>query len=295
MASPMKYQLRHLTRYRYQHPVANSYNLACLEPRVLAHQQVQNAWIEVQPLAQHVSRYIDGFGNVRHLLHVQAPHSELAVLSCAEVEVLPRNYPASFAQATPITELCQYLQTPKDQQELFALWCTQPSKMIPILPEAKHFIAQLQRPEQSALALALRLNQYIFENFQYDQQFSSVVTQVDAVLKHRRGVCQDFAQLAISCLRSIGVPARYVSGYLQTLPPEGQARLMGADASHAWFSVYDPIYGWVDFDPTNNLIVDTAHITQAYGRDYSDVVPLKGVLQGGGEHELSVAVDVIPQ
>jgi transglutaminase-like putative cysteine protease len=295
MASPMKYQLRHLTRYRYQHPVANSYNLACLEPRVLAHQQVQNAWIEVQPFAQQVSRYIDGFGNIRHLLHVQAPHSELAVLSCAEVEVLPRNYPASFAEATPIAELTQFLQTPKDQQQLFALWCTQPSKMIPNLPEAQHFIAQLQSSEQSALALALRLNQYIFENFQYDPQFSSVVTQVDEVLKHRRGVCQDFAQLAISCLRSIGVPARYVSGYLQTLPPEGQARLMGADASHAWFSVFDPIYGWVDFDPTNNLIVDTAHITLAYGRDYSDVVPLKGVLQGGGEHELSVAVDVIPQ
>jgi transglutaminase-like putative cysteine protease len=295
MASPMKYQLRHLTRYRYQHPVANSYNLACLEPRVLAYQQVQNAWIEVQPFAQQVSRYIDGFGNVRHLLHVQAPHSELAVLSCAEVAVLPRNYPASFVDATPIAELAKFLQTPIDQQSLFALWCTQPSKMIPILPEAKHFIAQLQSPEQSALALALRLNQYIFENFQYDPQFSSVVTQVDDVLKHRRGVCQDFAQLAISCLRSIGVPARYVSGYLQTLPPEGQARLMGADASHAWFSVFDPIYGWVDFDPTNNLIVDTAHITLAYGRDYSDVVPLKGVLQGGGEHELSVAVDVIPQ
>ena len=295
MGSPMKYQLRHLTRYRYQHPVANSYNLACLEPRALAHQQVQNAWIEVQPLAQQVSRYVDGFGNIRHLLHVQAPHAELAVLSCAEVEVLPRNYPASFVDATPITELARYLQTPKDQQELFALWCTQPSKMIPILPEAKHFIAEMQSSEQSALALALRLNQFIFENFQYDPQFSSVVTQVDEVLKHRRGVCQDFAQLAISCLRSIGVPARYVSGYLQTLPPEGRARLMGADASHAWFSVYDPIYGWVDFDPTNNLIVDTAHITLAYGRDYSDVVPLKGVLQGGGEHELSVAVDVIPQ
>lgn len=295
MGSPMKYQLRHLTRYRYQHPVANSYNLACLEPRALAHQQVQNAWIEVQPLAQQVSRYIDGFGNVRHLLHVQAPHAELAVLSCAEVEVQPRNYPTSFTDATSITELARYLQTPKDQQELFALWCTQPSKMIPILPEAKHFIAEMQSSEQSALALALRLNQFIFENFQYDPQFSSVVTQVDEVLKHRRGVCQDFAQLAISCLRSIGVPARYVSGYLQTLPPEGQARLMGADASHAWFSVYDPIYGWVDFDPTNNLIVDTAHITLAYGRDYSDVVPLKGVLQGGGEHELSVAVDVIPQ
>ncbi len=295
MGSPMKYQLRHLTRYRYQHPVANSYNLACLEPRALAHQQVQNAWIEVQPLAQQVSRYVDGFGNIRHLLHVQAPHAELAVLSCAEVEVLPRNYPASFVDATLITELARYLQTPKDQQELFALWCTQPSKMIPILPEAKHFIAEMQSSKQSALALALRLNQFIFENFQYDPQFSSVVTQVDEVLKHRRGVCQDFAQLAISCLRSIGVPARYVSGYLQTLPPEGQARLMGADASHAWFSVYDPIYGWVDFDPTNNLIVDTAHITLAYGRDYSDVVPLKGVLQGGGEHELSVAVDVIPQ
>ncbi len=115
------------------------------------------------------------------------------------------------------------------------------------------------------------------------------------MINHRRGVCQDFAQLAISCLRSVGVPARYVSGYLQTLPPEGQPRLMGADASHAWFAVFDPQFGWVDFDPTNNLIVDTAHVTLAYGRDYSDVVPLKGVLQGAGEHQLSVAVDVIPR
>lgn len=289
----MKYHLSHLTRYRYQQSVANSYNLACLEPRNLPHQRVSAASIVVEPRPQQTERFIDGFGNIRHLLHLQSPHTELAVRSSAAVEVLPRNYPAALSDALSIQALTSALQKPQNSDELFALWCTVPSPMIPIVAEARQLITQLQSHQQSALALALQLNQFIFENFQYDPQFSTVVTQVDEVINHRRGVCQDFAQVAISCLRSVGVPARYVSGYLQTLPPEGQPRLMGADASHAWFAVFDPQFGWVDFDPTNNLIVDTAHITLAYGRDYSDVVPLKGVLQGTGEHELSVAVDVI--
>ena len=144
--------------------------------------------------------------------------------------------------------------------------------------------------------LAYRVEQAkkFFTEFQYDPEFSTVVTPLSEVLAHKRGVCQDFAQLAISCLRCVGIPARYVSGYLETRPPEGQPRLVGADASHAWFAVFEPTLGWIDFDPTNNILADEQHLTLAWGRDYADVVPLKGILHGNGGHQLSVAVDVVP-
>jgi transglutaminase-like putative cysteine protease len=133
----------------------------------------------------------------------------------------------------------------------------------------------------------------IYKDFKYDPGFSSIATPLIEVLKHRKGVCQDFAHLAIACLRMQGLAARYISGYLETVPPKGQKRLVGADASHAWFSVYVPHLGWVDFDPTNAKIPDEQHITAAWGRDYADVAPLKGVIFGGGdENILEVSVDV---
>ena len=130
--------------------------------------------------------------------------------------------------------------------------------------------------------------------FEFDPVATEVATPLEEVWKSRRGVCQDFAHVAIACLRSLGLPARYVSGYLRTIPPKGQPRMQGADASHAWFSAYCPVNGWVDFDPTNNLMPSDGHIVVAVGRDYSDVSPLCGILTGGGEHSLSVAVDVVP-
>ena len=132
----------------------------------------------------------------------------------------------------------------------------------------------------------------IHRDFTYDPQFTTIATPLLDVLKHRRGVCQDFAHVAIACLRSLGLAARYVSGYIETIPPAGQARLVGADASHAWFSLYVPEWGWLDFDPTNNQMASDQHIILAVGRDYQDVTPLKGVLFGGGKHQLDVSVDV---
>ena len=132
----------------------------------------------------------------------------------------------------------------------------------------------------------------IFREFEYDPHFTTVATPLSEVLAHRKGVCQDFAHLAISCLRGLGLAARYVSGYLETLPPPGQPKLQGADASHAWFSVFIPEMGWIDFDPTNNQMPMDKHVTVAIGRDYSDVTPLKGIIFGGGNHELEVSVDM---
>ena len=150
----------------------------------------------------------------------------------------------------------------------------------------------LGRPLLEAMA---DLNRRIHQEFTYDPHFTTVATPLNQVLTEQRGVCQDFAHLAMACLRAWGLAARYVSGYLETLPPPGQPRLIGADASHAWLAVYVPGVGWAEFDPTNDCMPGEQHITLAWGRDYGDVAPLKGVMTGGGSHSLEVSVDVAPQ
>jgi len=306
----MKYQLSHLTRYQYQQPIANSYNLACLQPRQLPYQQVLQSSLQVTPVASGLYSHQDSFGNVRHFIHLQPPHQELSVLASSIVEVQPRYLAGQLAKGVGFEQLqyCFTNQLPLSlnfevsgqpansvtNDFLLARQCRFASRMIPLLSGAAALWQQVQQPQRTVLENVSALMSLIFQEFSYDTEFSSVVTPVSEVLLHRRGVCQDFAQLAISSLRAVGIPARYVSGYLETQPPEGFERLVGADASHAWFAVYDPILGWVDFDPTNNLLPDERHLTLAYGRDYADVVPLKGVLQGLGEHLLEVAVDVMP-
>lgn len=290
----MKYQLKHLTEYVYQQPVANSYNLACLTPQALSYQKVCNTELDVYPNTAQLSHYTDYFGNVRHFIHLQPPHQQLTVISRAKLEVMPRNNSERLDQGCTLTQLQTYLQQNKTPASVWAKMLCQPSRMVPVTSEIGALLPPLRAPGQTVLQLAERLNHYIFAHFTYTPGFSTIVTPLSEVLKYRRGVCQDFAQLAISCLRANGIPARYVSGYLETQPARGQARLQGADASHAWFSVFDPKLGWVDFDPTNNLLPCQQHLTVAFGRDYADVVPLKGLVQGTGGHKLQVAVDVIP-
>jgi transglutaminase-like putative cysteine protease len=168
------------------------------------------------------------------------------------------------------------------------------SPHVPITKALADYAAPSFSPGRPWLAAVLDLTARVFSQFQYDPTATTVNTPVAQVLQNRRGVCQDFAHLQIGCLRSLGLPARYVSGYLLTAPPAGQQRLVGADASHAWLSAFCPELGWIDFDPTNNQIPTTKHITLAWGRDYSDVCPIKGVLVGGGQHRMRVAVDVVP-
>ncbi|MDR6982534.1 transglutaminase-like putative cysteine protease [Rheinheimera pacifica] len=290
----MKYQLIHQTEYRYAQTVANSYNLAWLTPRQLPYQQVEHCSLSVNPAPSLIQQRSDSFGNTQHFIHVQPPHKQLRVTSRSTLQVRPRHNILKIRDATDCNGLFAHLRRHIDATTLDALLCQHASRMIPLLPAAKALIMPLMQPGQNILQLAQALNQLIFTEFQYDPEFSTVVTPLSEVLAHKRGVCQDFAQLAISCLRCVGIPARYVSGYLETRPPEGQPRLVGADASHAWFAVFEPTLGWIDFDPTNNILADEQHLTLAWGRDYADVVPLKGILHGNGEHQLSVAVDVVP-
>ena len=290
----MRYQLIHQTEYRYAQPVANSYNLAWLTPRQLPYQQVEHSSVSVNPAPSLIQQRSDSFGNTQHFIHVQPPHKQLSVTSRSTLQVMPRHNVLKIRDATDSSGLFAHLRQHTDTITLDALLCQHASRMIPLLPAAKAVIMPLMQPGQNILQLAQALNQLIFTEFKYDPEFSTVVTPLSEVLAHKRGVCQDFAQLAISCLRSVGIPARYVSGYLQTQPPEGQPRLVGADASHAWFAVFEPTLGWIDFDPTNNILADEQHLTLAWGRDYADVVPLKGLLQGHGVHQLEGEVDVVP-
>ena len=150
------------------------------------------------------------------------------------------------------------------------------------------------KANRSVFEASFELMQRIYTDFKFDSKFSNVATPLTEVMKAKKGVCQDFAQIAIACVRSIGLPARYVSGYIETLPPPGKEKLIGSDASHAWFSAYIPKFGWIDFDPTNNQIPKNQHITVSYGRDYYDVAPLKGVIYSNGENKMKVSVDIRP-
>ncbi len=285
-----RYRLRHLTRYQYQSPVLHSYHLSCLQPRELPQQQVVQSRQLLLPKPQTTHSYTDCFGNQRQFFHLNEPHQQLDVEVRAELLLTCRDTAALPGQGGSLAAALA-----EQTAEPALAWYRQASPLVPLLPEAAAIWRQLQRPELDLLSNVARLNQYIFSEFRYQSEATTVTTPLSAVLHQRAGVCQDFAQLAIAVLRSQGFAARYVSGYLETSPPPGQPKLQGADASHAWFAVYDAVHGWVEFDPTNNLLPDHQHVRLAFGRDYADVVPFKGVVQGGGQHQLSVEVDLVPE
>ena len=168
------------------------------------------------------------------------------------------------------------------------------SPFVAVRPAFREYAEPSFLPGRPLLEAVADLNERIYREFKYDPHFTTVATPLDEVLSERRGVCQDFAHLAIACLRSLGLAARYVSGYILTVPPPGRPRLVGADASHAWLSVFVPGLGWADFDPTNDLLPDLQHVTLAWGRDFSDISPLRGVILGGGEQKIDVRVTVEP-
>ena len=245
----------------------------------------------------------DFFGNRVAYFAVQEPHSRLDVVATSQVTLFGASWPDAGASRS-WEEVGQLLAaaTQADLREVRQFVLDSP--LVTANPECAEYAAPSFGPGRPVLDAMQDLNQRIYHDLSYDPHFTTVATPVHDVLLHRRGVCQDYAQLAIACVRSMGLAARYVSGYLETVPPPGQTDqavqpeaveaipLVGAAASHAWLSVYSPGQGWVDFDPTNNMMPMDQHITLAWGRDYNDVTPLKGVAFGGGTHNLEVAVEV---
>jgi len=225
---------------------------------------------------------------------VQQSHTALEITAVSHVETTPPAMPDPTATLA-WEGVADRLRAHAHPDELDAYQYVFPSPLVAVPPDVLAYARASFAPATPVLAGAMDLMGRIFKDFKYDKAATTVDTDVADVLSRRKGVCQDFAHLLISCLRGLGLPARYVSGYLETQPPPGKPKLVGADASHAWVSLYVPDQGWVDLDPTNNLIPGDQHITLAWGRDYGDVTPVKGVVMGGGTHTLSVMVDVAPQ
>lgn len=287
----MRYQISHSTTYQYAVPISLCHNIACLLPRQTPQQQVVSSYLQITPRAAYVQERSDFFGNRLHHFAVQRTHQSLTVTAHSEVVVRALEYPG-LLQTTRWEEVRDNILLDNSAQGLEARGYILPSPFITPTSTIRAFAEISFQPHRTVLEAMLDLNHRIFTEFTYDPHFTTVVTPLEDVLQYRRGVCQDFAHLAIACVRAMGIPARYVSGYLETLPPPGQEKLQGADASHAWLSVYDPMLGWADFDPTNDQIPSHQHITTAWGRDYSDVSPLQGMFFGSAEHQLKVAVDV---
>lgn len=287
----MKYRITHTTAYQYSEPASLSQNELFLTPRATARQQVLQTELVFDPQPQYLHRRIDYFDNIAHVFMVQQPHKALSLTAVSIVRTGRAQNPDAAA-TLPWETAAQRLRAHLQPEELDASQFVFPSPMILFNPAILDYARISFPPGRPVLEGGLELMGRIFTEFAYDKSASTVDTPVTQVLATRRGVCQDFSHLAIACLRSLGLAARYVSGYLETLPPPGKPKLVGADASHAWVALYVPDEGWVDLDPTNNVLAGESHVTLAWGRDYSDVAPVKGVVMGGGVHTLSVEVDV---
>lgn len=290
----MIYSIQHTTTYTYQEQVSMSYSRACLMPRTSDRQECLSFRLETTPRCTVNSERRDCYGNQAVYFSVLQPHREFSITAHSSVEVQPANAPEPKS-TMPWNVVQTHLQTVTTHEARDAYQFIFPSRYIPVGDEFRDYAAPSFSDGRPILEAAVDLMTRINTEFTYDSLSTDLSTPVDEVLKMRKGVCQDFAHLQIACLRSIGIAARYVSGYLNTLPPPGQPKLLGADASHAWLSVYVPEHGWIDLDPTNDVIVNTDHVTLAWGRDFDEVSPLKGVTMGGGTHTLGVSVDVIEQ
>jgi transglutaminase-like putative cysteine protease len=291
----VKYRVVHRTEYLYGGTVTHCHNLAHLRPREVAGQRCLSHRLEIDPLPLERVEYNDFFGNPVSYFSIQQPHQRLTVNAVSELMMDDANGQAPLEDRTPWDEVRTRLSMSAEPALIESRQYVLDSPLVTVTADLARYAGPAFAPGRPLLEAVLDLMSRVHHEFSYDPGFSSVTTPLEEVFASRRGVCQDFAHLAIGCLRAMGLAARYVSGYLETLPPPGGEKLQGADASHAWFSVYLPDAGWLDFDPTNNQMPRGQHMTTAWGRDFSDVTPLKGVIFGSDPgHHLEVSVDVTP-
>ena len=293
-----RYRVEHRTHYAHPERVTTSTHVMHLEPRRLPAQEVIDYELAIEPAPASVSRRVDYFGNAVHHVTLLTPYTSLTVISRAEVVVSEREPLLETAFDVPHDPAWEAVRDGIRRRErawapALVEFCAA-SPHITTSPALEAFARLAFTPGRPIGDAARALMRYIHEEFTFLPHETTIATSVEQVLADRHGVCQDLAHLQIAAMRAIGLPARYVSGYLLTDPPPGQARLTGADASHAWVSAYCAGEGWVDLDPTNGCVADARHVTIGWGRDYDDVSPLRGVLLGGEAHTLRVGVSVIP-
>jgi len=292
--SSSRYRITHKTHYRYTDPVAICQNQVMMIPRELPRVKCRETKVQIQPTPGLSSSHVDYYGNPVHTFSIEAQHRELTVIVSSDVEVTETSFPP--AERTEPWEWVRDAISSGTNPNWFSV-CEfrYPSSMVPTGEKFAQYAQQSFYPNRPILEAGLDLTKRIHRDFKYDVHATRVDTTADEAFGLRAGVCQDFAQIEIACLRSIGLAARYVSGYLRTLPPPGKTRLVGADQSHAWVSLYAGQWlGWIDLDPTNACMVATDHVPISVGRDYGDVAPMRGVVLGGGSTSLTVCVDVVP-
>ena len=290
------YRVEHETRYAYTAPVSQSWQLGRLTPRSLPWQRLVSHSLHVDPPPDERHEATDSFGNAVSHFGLHGAHRQLRVRMSCQVEVGER--PGIHAEGMPsVEDVRDRVRRPQGvSDDLAAAQMSEPTPLVPLSEKARLYGEPSLQPDRLWFDALCDLMHRIHHDFEFDSGATTVSTSVDEVLVLRRGVCQDFAHLMLACLRGHGLAARYVSGYLRTDPPPGMPRLMGVDASHAWVAAYLPGHGWVEFDPTNDQLADRRYITLAWGADFADVVPLRGVILGGGAMQrMGVSVSVIPQ
>lgn len=294
MTASARYQITHRTSYRYPEPVALCQNQLRMKPRNFSNVECHRVDCRIGPEPDAIEEHTDYFGNQVVTFAIESVHRQLDVTVESDVTVRRKDMPAdtSILPWDAVAKLVDESNAPE-------WWTTQEFSFdSPRVARGECFAAYARSsfsPHRSVADAAVELTKRINQDFKYDTAATDVHTSTPEVFDLRAGVCQDFAHVLIACLRSLGLPARYVSGYLRTVPPPGKPRLIGADESHAWASVYagEPL-GWLDLDPTNACITSTDHIPVCVGRDYGDVSPMRGVVLGGGDTQLTVSVDVRP-
>lgn len=288
----MKYTVTHKTTYKYFEPASLCYNVLRLTPRNTPLQTCTSVSVKIQPQPDSIQEYDDFFGNKVTYFSIEKEHTELSVTVRSEIEKNPAVAKESGVYGGMTVEKVkeQVIESKSDggdvRQYIFETPMTASNSEIAAYAKTSF------QPGRPMLEATTDLMRRIFTDFKFTPGFTTISTLPEVVMRERKGVCQDFAHLAIACIRSAGLPVRYVSGYIETIPPPGVEKLTGVDASHAWFSVYIPNLGWLDFDPTNNVVPGDQHITIGWGRDYADIAPMKGILLSSGKHSLQVSVDV---
>jgi transglutaminase-like putative cysteine protease len=288
----IRYQARHNTVYDYGEPVTLAHHLAHLKPRDGQRQRVIAHELRVIPEPATWNERFDGFDNPIVQFAVEEPHQRLIVESMIEIEIEPSVPPK--ASAYPAWDVLRDRLGDAGPETIGVYPFRMDSTLIEVGQPFADYAAEDFPPGRPLIEALLAFNARMHKDLAFDPQATTVTTPPREVLRDKRGVCQDFAHLMIACLRSLGLPARYVSGYLRTTPPPGRPRLVGADQSHAWAAAWIGGEEWLELDPTNDCIPSLDHITVAHGRDYDDVAPLRGIIVGGGPHKLQVGVDVVP-
>jgi transglutaminase-like putative cysteine protease len=289
----MTYRIVHKTTYKYKNAVSVGSHAVYLTPRSLPHHRCSWHELRIKPEPPTRVQRVDYFGNHVNFFSIQEPHDELEIEARSEVTIDDGEMRVP-EQSPSWEDVAKSMPTDLSPAGLDAYQFVFESPRIRPHAELAAYAAKSFTPGRPLIEAVLDLTKQIYTDFKFDSKATNVRTPTEEVFKKRRGVCQDFAHLQIACLRSLNLPALYVSGYLRTYPPPGRPRLIGADASHAWVSVFCPNVGWLDVDPTNNLVPYQSHVTLARGRDYGDVTPVRGVILGGRDHTLKSGVDMAP-